>query len=304
MRQMTLNHQEFYNAIESIDSKLSFDEIQIHQRPMIAFMEFTKLFNIKESIEIVNYDNFPNNDFSNKYIPSHINEWYEKRYGDRIKVHPGPGNYLIVIKAEPWKVVLPMCYGKVNFFIDSNLLKRELSPAELNWQKMASVNILCHIENFTQDMASSLMIDEKKYIIREYLLGLNIMQTIQGMTNDSLIRQAKNDYDMALDNMFLKLPNYANAKWSILQFSEKIIKSFMNASGISFKYTHDLKKLSKQMESLGKYIPNTLIESIQCSPGVRYGEIVVGKNEAIEAIKSSINLFNILYESTAYKIEK
>jgi hypothetical protein len=104
--------------------------------------------------------------------------------------------------------------------------------------------------------------------------------------------------------MFLKLPNYANAKWSILQFSEKIIKSFMNASGISFKYTHDLKKLSKQMESLGKYIPNTLIESIQCSPGVRYGEIVVGKNEAIEAIKSSINLFNILYESTAYKIEK
>lgn len=292
-----MNLEDFKNAIETIDSELIQEDIPIHQRPMQALIKFRKLFNIKESIKIRDYKNYPRDNFSAKYIPSHINDWYEKRYGDRLKVHFGPGNYLIVIKGEPWKVVLPMCYGRVKFFVDSNLSKRELTPAELNWQQIASINVLCHIENFTQDMASSLTPDEKTYIIREYLSGLNILQTLQSMTQDLLLKQAKNDYDMALDNIFSKIPNFANAKWSILQFSEKLIKSVINKSGTSFKYTHDLMKLSEQVAILGKTIPSTLIERIQCSPGVRYGEIAVGKSEAVESIKASMSLFNILFES-------
>lgn len=242
-------------------------------------------------------------DFTNDALYAQVHRWYEKRYGDRIKIHLGPGSYILMIKNEPWEVVYPLCFGKNNFTINSDLSKKNRSYITASGEAIPSVNILCHVNGMTFDVANSLSDYEKQIILSEYMFGLNAVQSLRSLSGAPFMEQASNDYDISVSNIFHKYPDYNNSKWASLQFAEKTIKSQLQINNISFKYNHNLAELAESLKALDLNVPEQIINNIQCKAAVRYGEEKVVRNQAILAVQSALALFANVFRASAYSYE-
>lgn len=298
-----LTRNSFLGLIEEIDRELSESDMPYHQRPLHAFSQMANKIDPKGRFDMLQSYKIAEDDFSNNGLCAQVHRWYESRYGDRIKIHPGPGSYILVIKNEPWEVVFPLCYGQNEFTIDANLQRENRSVITSGGNKIPSVNILWHVKNMTREVASSLSDDERQKILKEYMVGLNAVQSLRSMNGIPYMDQAMNDFDISVSNIFHKYPDYNNSKWASLQFAEKTMKAKLKLEGIEFKKDHKLSMLSEKLKSLSINIPDQVISNIQCSAGVRYGEQPVTKREAILAVQNALALFVQVFEASAYEYQ-
>ncbi|MDD5760230.1 MAG: hypothetical protein PHI06_14250 [Desulfobulbaceae bacterium] len=297
-----LTRNIFLELIEKIDRELRGSDIPFPQRPLNAFGKLADKIDPRGSFEMrVRGDEIDEDDFSNDALYAQVHRWYESRYGDRIKIHPGPGCYILVIKDEPWEVVYPLCSGQNHFTIDANLQRENRRVTIQNGQNIPSINILRHVTNMTREVALSLSDDERKKILNEYMFGLNAVQSLRGLKDVPYMDQAMNDYDISVSNIFCKYPDYNNSKWASLQFAEKTMKAKLKLLGIDFDRVHQLSKLSDKLKPLSINIPDETISKIQCPAGVRYGENAVTKREAILAVQSALALYAQVFEASAYE---
>lgn len=287
--------------MEEIDREISESNLLFHQRPLHAFSKLACKIDPKGQFDLFPTNEIAIDDYSNNALCTQVNRWYESRYGDRIKIHPGPGSYILIIKNEPWEVVYPLCFGNNEFTIDSKLQQEERYVITSSGQSIPSVNILWHVKNMTHEVALSLSDDERQKILKEYMFGLNAVQSLRSLNSVPYMNQAKNDYDISVSNIFHKHPDYNNSKWSSLQFAEKTMKAKLEINEIEFKKDHRLSTLSEQLKELNITIDNEIISSIQCSAGVRYGDVVVNKREAILAVQGALALFVKVFEASAYE---
>lgn len=299
-----LTRSEFEDLMDQIDRELNRDGYLFHQRPMHAFSRLIRKIDPKGSFPISRSTSLDIDDFSNTALFDQVHTWYEEKYGDRIKIHMGPGSYVLVIKDEPWKVDFPLIFGQISFTIDSDLSKKDRHVIGSTGKKIPSVNILSHVENMTVKVASSLSASECESILREYMFALNAVQHMRDLKAAPYMEQAVNDYDMAVKNLFYKYPDYNNSKWSSLQFAEKTLKSKLESNGIPFKRNHNLADLSKKLEALVPTVPRKILDNIQCSAGVRYGEERVVKHEAISALQSALALYSQVFEASAFAMNE
>ena len=119
-RNKMITRKKFLKAMEEVDLILQQKDVKIYARSFHAVGELAKLLDIKEDIPIVDRKDAPQI-FTPEFIATHIHNWYEKRYGERLKTHMGPGSIAILIKGTPWEVRLPLIYGSVRFVCDTNL---------------------------------------------------------------------------------------------------------------------------------------------------------------------------------------
>jgi HEPN domain-containing protein len=295
-----LNREQFVALLEEIDKSLSESEVLFQQRPLHAFNRLAKKLDPEGRFFMRLEEHIPDDDFSNDALCMQVHRWYEKRYGDRIKIHMGPGSYLITIKGEPWEVELPSVYGQVSFTIDRNLSNDNRYKVNDSGRQIPEINILCHVKDMTQEIASNLSDAEREEILKDYMFGLNAVQFLRDMHKVEYMKQANNDYDTAVNNVFYKYPDYNNSKWASLQFAEKSMKAKLTQKGVSFKRSHNLSGLAKSLSTVGINIPAAVIDKIQCSAGVRYGEENITREDAIGAIKSSLSLFSMIFEASSF----
>ncbi len=222
---------KFLKLIIDIDQDLSESGMSIHARPFEAF--YRVLNEVSPGSKVIPSD-FGGPENPRQELNKLVNSWYEKRYGDRVKYHLGPGNYVIEIAGELWEVVYPACFGTINFTIDADLAKTERFATIEGEREIPEVNILWHVKNLTNNIASNLSIDEKRRIYDDYMFGLNAVQSLRDLNHELLMKQAKHDYDTAIDYLFKKLPDYNNSKWSSLQFAEKTMKSKLGQLDVEF----------------------------------------------------------------------
>lgn len=298
-----LTREEFERLIVEIDRELDDRNLPFYQRPMHAFSTLVDKLDPKGMFPITSKDFNDSDDFSNEAIFTQVNNWYEGTYGDRTKIHMGPGSYILIIKGEPWKVELPLAYGRNNFTIDSDLEKVERYVVANDGKKVPSTNILWHVEDITRKIALSLSDEEREIILQDYMFALNSVQFLRDLKGVPYMEQGMNDYEMAIHNIFYKYPDYNNAKWSALQFAEKTIKSKLKQHNDEFfKRIHNLSDLSQDLEEIGIDVSKELLSHIQCSAGVRYGEQKVTRNEAVLAIRSSLSLFSDVFQASSFEI--
>lgn len=298
-----LTKEKFENLVAKIDCEFGETDIKFHQRPLHAFSKLTQLVDPKGTFHMNSDETVALDDYSNDALCAQVHRWYERRYGDRIKIHMGPGSYILMIKKEPWEVIYPLCYGQNNFTIDSNLAKKDRKYVTESGKAIPSVNILCHVVDMTFDVANSLSSIEKQTILSDYMFGLNAVQSLRSLENAPFMDQAANDYDVSVSNIFHKYPDYNNSKWAALQFAEKSMKSQLQLNDVKFSRNHDLTGLAKSLKSLGINVPPQIIDNIQCKAAVRYGEEKVTRNEAILAVKSALALFADVFQASAYSYE-
>lgn len=292
---MELNKESLEKLLIRIDEGFSDTDIGFHQRPIHAFGNLAQLIDPDAEYALKLDDQIRIDDYSDGALFTQVHRWYEKRYGDRLKIHMGPGSYILMIKNEPWEVVYPLCLGRSNFTINNDLNTSDTSHVVISGQPVPEVNILCHVENMTTEVAKSLSRDEQKYLLSEYMFGLEGVQMLRNLGGSPFMLQAANDYDVSVSNIFHKYPDNNNSKWAALQFTEKSMKSKLAMSNVEFERNHNLTSLAESLIHLGINIPTHTIDRIQCSPGVRYGEVRVSRKEAIEAVQAAMDLFSTIY---------
>ena len=203
---------EFDAVMRRIDLQLAAKGISIDWRPMRALGEVSTEYGIPLPLS-----EFPPGTSHpagrNWPISKRIFAWYDERYGDRLKVHPGPGRMAILIEGDVWVFRFPLLYGKVKIVasrtIESVAMRSDGQPA--------IHNILDSIEKLPQGLRRSLSDRELASLLSSFILGMDGLERIQSLGADPLIGSAFADIDACVNHLAGTEPNPGLAKWASLQ---------------------------------------------------------------------------------------
>lgn len=292
---------EFAAMMKEVDAALAREKIPIHNRPIRAVLDVSKRLNnvnilLSPAHKITNI-----NLFTSHNISTHINEWYSARYGDRLKIHMGPGSVAIMIREDAWNLVIPLIIGRVPAVCDPAIDKYKKMPKMSAGGPPPILNILNCIDNMTEQYASQLSREELDSIMNIFGIALSSLSALKERSSKPYIKEAVSDLSSAVHHIFSLPPHHGLSKWSSLQFTEKLLKSFLKTKGVDIPHIHKLHVLSEIALKHGLPRLDTYqLNNIQCDAGVRYGESAISLRNAIDAHHASIKLANII----AMEIEK
>ncbi len=285
-----MNKSDFDQMMEEIDQKLTDEGVPIYSRPLHAVRDVSERLHVEiifapecSTANLGHYDELT--------LAAHINNWYKIRYGDRLKVHLGPGSVALLIRGVPWKMVFPRIYGKVTFNCNPDLAKYRGAPRIATGLQELSYSVLCCIEDFSAGLARTLTQNERDEILQFFMNSLEVLHSIENISSKPYVNEASADLQLAVALIMAKRPQYGLSKWSSLQFVEKLLKSFLELKKTSIPKHHNLQKIFRAAEAFGLVLPNAAqLPLVQCVAGVRYGEVQVTLSEAISAHHASLTL--------------
>ncbi|OQY99351.1 MAG: hypothetical protein B6D35_09225 [Candidatus Brocadia sp. UTAMX2] len=231
-----MNESDFHIKIESVDEELARKEIPIHARSLQAFHLISPDYNgplLGYGIKPENYESFvgPN-------LLKHIDDWYEKRYGERSYIRATRGHVPVLIRKEVYLIRIPTVYGKVN------------------------VSILPLVEGLTEEMAKSLNCIELDEIKKAFEIGYALTHEIEDLRinipskalslnieNLTILQRAIEDRDTAIRCLSGSLDNNG-ACFHAQQHAEKMLKSYLLVKNICTvntlsrrPYGHNIEKI-------------------------------------------------------------
>lgn len=286
---------KFEKMIGEIDSELIAKGMPIPSRPLNAVIEIGKRFKI--SLPLVSLpSNAPSELKRYAQLSENIHTWYEKIYGDRLKIDFSSGSMILDIDGDLYVIKIPRIWGTVEFTVSCQFTKTEkfFSRGPVN------CNILQLIENLTPAKAEALPNSSLEKIYENFVIGLEAHSILEANQNDTLIQIARGDIKTAMNYLMDRADRYGESKWASLQATEKTLKAAIALESAAFKPSHNLTVLCTQLNDLGVKIDwQALVGQIQCSPGIRYGEQSCSRNEALEAHHASLKFVAALVHAGA-----
>lgn len=243
------NEVEFLSLMEEVDSLLAARSMQLHARPLGAWHEIA--MKLKMSLQIGGYSRKRPIEgiYNEQDLTLRIFDWYEKRYGDSLKIDFSPGRVFLVIRGAPWVMTFPKIFGTMKF------------------------NILESLREIPIGLKQSLSSDELQHIIEAFNLGYTRICCISNLNGIKLCAEGRVDIEGAINNVFGITKSYGQSRWCSLQATEKFLKAYISSKGMGFPKTHKLEDLRQLIhdQSLAEKIKVNL-KYIQCDPSIRYGE--------------------------------
>jgi hypothetical protein len=272
--------------MREIDAEFIRDGLPIPSRPLRAVMAVGTRFKIAMPLVSVQFSLPPGLE---RYaqLSKNIHGWYELVYGDRIKIDFSPGKIVLRIEGDLYVLSLPRIYGAVQFLAVRQFLERR----SFTTRGRATCNILQLIETLTPVKAAAFSDQTLDYIARSFKLALEAHDLLEASQSHNLIQIARGDIQTAVNNLMDSGNRFGDSKWASLQAAEKILKATIEFEGAKFRFGHELAALCEQLDGLGITCEwASLTSKIQCSAGIRYGEITCTRDEAIEAHRASLEL--------------
>lgn len=265
--------------MEEIDKEMRDDGIPVTARQIKGWLRFSSRFGLGLLMS--------------DPLSQRVMDWFETRYGDLLKVDNAIGNLPVIIRNDIYRMRVPMFYGKIEFICDLRFWIPEpgnqiaVKPAD----PLPRVNILNCIYGLTESYALTFTFEEQEHIVLILTRNIDYLMAIDRISAVPLIEQGKGDLKASIAHLFERPPQYGLSKWGSLQAVEKFLKAFVSSKGGAFPHNHNLQALASLAEARGlPAISSTKIANVQCSAGVRYGEIVVSPTEAVESFYSAINM--------------
>lgn len=292
---ININPAEFHELMLTVDHILVSLGVGIQQRPMRALRELSRRYSLTLPVT----EPPPGSGFDGAEcwpLTARVYEWYEKRYGDRLKVDLAPGRLAILIEDDLWILRLPRIYGSAQLTASRTLLSsRSPSSTDLVY------NVVDAIEGMPKSRASSLPDNQLEHIFEKFILGIQAFGFLEGSVScHELIGLAVADIGAAVDHLTAPQAQHGLSKWSSLQATEKLLKAAISLAGERFSNIHDLEKLTKQATARGLIDRwSMLTPHIQCSPGIRYGEEACDRDAALRAHHASLAMVPLLQEGGA-----
>jgi hypothetical protein len=138
------------------------------------------------------------------------------------------------------------------------------------------------------------------YIYDRFLLGFNAFNILEGSATHQLIKIAQGNIAAAVNYLRHQKPQYGESKWASLQAAEKLLKAAIELAGGHYAHGHDLTVLGRQAQQFGlRGDLGAFFAELQCTPGIRYGEVPCDRNQAIAAHHASLALIISLYKAGA-----
>ncbi len=269
----------FENLMAEIDADFARDEVPIPARPLRAVMMVGRRFKI--SIPLAPLPRHAPAEM-HRYAPLALNikDWYDRAYGERIKLDFSPGSTAVEIEGDLYILKFPWVLGSVSFS-----MSRHFAPVSRHFTNGPSTcNVLQLIQNLTPAKAATLSDEALRKIWDSFLIGMAATNILESNRQHALMDIARGDIRTAVDKIFDRGNRYGDSKWASLQASEKILKATIALEGAQFKHTHKLSDLCVQLEELGlKFSWKQTEEHIQCAAGVRYGEVSCTRQDALRA---------------------
>jgi len=223
-----------------------------------------------------------------------INEWYEHVYGDRLKVDMTPGRTIVILDGDPSVLIVPRLYGRVHFE-----LSRTFRPRPTTARGPAICNIVQLVKGLTPAKAALLSDGSLQWLRDAFRRALPALYTLEN-TEHELTRAARGDVATAVSCLMAPVNGFGPSKWASLQAAEKILKATLALNGASFSKTHNLADLGSAVRDAGiPFDQPALLDAIQCSAGIRYGEEACDLSQALAAHHASLDVVNGLRSAGA-----
>ena len=281
---MKFTTEQLDKDLEEIDASLRVEKIPIPGRSLRAICDFSK----KHKIGLPISEPLPGTHHeSYKFWPitEFIKTWFDERYGERQGMDMGPGKCVFLLRGDPWIFHYPKFFGHHKFVLSRDFASKDLAPID----GIGAYNIFEAIKNFPIGLRKSTTNDELQYLLDTFCFGYSALTTLEEQNNNELINTATADLDAAVSHIMSSRSEPSLSKWSSLQATEKFLKYVIQSKNQGFQKTHNLKKLSNSLISLGVNIDiSSEISAIQCGPGIRYGEEKAEVKDAVEAYHAAL----------------
>jgi hypothetical protein len=300
-----MNKAEFENMMEEIDNLLKDKNIPIHARTISALPLISQ--KIKKTIVMDGEIEFDINSFDEFSIPYHVNNWYNNKYGDKLKFDFRPGSSVLLIKKDPYEVEIPRFITPLNVVYDRDLAKyRRIPPVIISKHKI-ECNSLNSIKGLTQVIANELS-DLELLEIHNYFVNVTkLYNEFLLISKHKFIKEALGDLKQAVGSIVDSQMQLGMSRWSTLQFSEKILKACALKESGKHPFTHLLEEIIPGLKNKEfSKIQKKDIAAIQCSTNVRYDTKSSTLEDAVKAHHSSLNIARIVvnYLSNSEQLNK
>jgi hypothetical protein len=265
-----ISDPDLHNALLDIDSQLRADNSKVFGRELRGWGLFCQKFNLTMAMS--------------DPLAVRIFDWFTKQYGDRLKGNLDFGNTVADVRHDFYSLRLPRLYGSAIVHCDPMLPKHHFGPALAVNSGGVKTNLLDYLPGVTPDFINSLTDTECMKLLEAYSRGVVAYSRMDDCQGAPYSKEALDDLHQSAGQLTDHNPNYGFSRWASLQAVEKVLKSFIEQRGKTFKKNHDLTELADIAVTAGLFRPDAgLLGKIQCKADVRYSAASVGKAEALEA---------------------
>lgn len=286
-----MSDEKFNSLMEEVDAFLRGNDVPIHNRPMDSAGELSKRF----KVDIMLSKKEPGTPFfhANDGTFDRIDTWYTARYGDLLKIDMTLGRTVKLIRNDPYSMKIPLIYGKVHFYCNTETVGTKDDPLSGRY------NILNAFNGLTPAYSQVLDAEELKDICDYFVTAMDYRYKIDAVRRikftekiNNLLKEGTGDLISSVNYIFENPTRYGQSRWASLQATEKFIKSYIASKGSTYPNNHRLvKDLGPAAETLGWAEPNAgLLQIVECSAGVRYGEQLSTLKEAVTASQTALML--------------
>jgi hypothetical protein len=131
---------------------------------------------------------------------------------------------------------------------------------------------------------------------------------LHAVSDVQFVNEVQGDLDAVVSHLVAHKSQLGLSKWASLQAVEKILKAYIVTKDQTMdvkKIGHKLGELAVAAENLGlPAIPNGYIADVQCSAGVRYGEVAVSVEEAGIAHLISLEVCEVAAQSIGIALNR
>lgn len=289
---------EFLEHLERIDQELKERDIPIPGRPMAAIHEFAML--LKEELRGYALDRDPvPGRYTGDDLIIHVERWYKQRYGDRILMEGKDGQVVVLLRGDPWVMELPwilgggrgpnfICgYGRPTTLPSEPVVYRRGDPPP----PPSDYNVLDSLAGLPDGLARALTEEECEDTLEAFLVGRAAYTRLSRSRREGLLALVRGNLEAAVAHLSGNVRQAGLSQWESLQAAEKVLKAYIEAVVGSYKHGHKLSDFETQAVKAGlPPMDPAWLPAIQCSAGVRYGEVVVSLKQAVAAHHASLRV--------------
>ncbi len=275
-----LSDDAFENVMTVIDVEVRKGSNVIPGREALALAEFTRKFQIELPM--------------GHPLEERIVNWFKKVYGERLNTDFNRGCSAVMIRGDLYKLRFLMSFGPAVILARADWIGRRMARREPNGEILRVINLFeHHIEGMTPDNARRLTSEECRELTTAYLRMESAFTALEVASTgpNVYITEIVDDLKATTSYLLSEPPNYGFARWSSLQATEKIVKSYIASKQEVPERVHRLSAMCQAANKLGLPLQESAkIAAIQCSAEVRYDSAGATKEEAITAHYISLEI--------------